>query len=560
MVSKLMDNKDSNLEKNGSIESYLNKLNEILIKAHPETKVTMKWLVWWILKYTSNWISSRFFWLEKNTIHEEDILSFIEYAQWIEDDLTDMLKEISKKTMSEDMKVFLSNKIVEQLTVCLLSQYAVYFEAEKWASTFKLSEEQTQYYLKKVEETSEKIRWWKIVERPWERDWILKYLWSLEDESWILSWFLNEFWDQGDTTSVIEKTYDSELLGKMINRDDYMTVFEKNFNLQWFDVIFINESKEVNEVKQVDNSYTFPYGTSSVDMSKYLLEKWVYSKEKHVKTIHTFISEKWNMSATTSPLFFHSWIKLPTNSDYDAISVEKLCVYLDHEQATHASRGHWMVEWIKQTSAWYLSTEEWIAMTNEHLVFNSPQSLDVLNPTEHNVTKLICEIYGSEKAIPVIEAYYKATKKYLWQEKKKAIARVERLKRYWPSHIPYALAKDNAYNIYTEAFIKELLNVDVDELDDIVRKLYSWKRSKDELWIIPWLNKEIWVDHKEVKLPIMVWKLLAVKASWIDHKLLTDKESPHYDPRFMLDRIRTRSELRQILQIENIIHERAYVA
>lgn len=466
--------------------------------------------MWWILRYIQNedglHINQDFF-VWKNIVSQNDIDELLKIFDEKLLEIKNLKKELKDSPLQDVEKKFILNSLNWVWLKYMIFKSAVFFEAEK--SGFELTEEQRNFYLRRVNKLQTMVYWPEIS--------------SIDSEK----------------SSVLR-----ELNNIYVNNNSKLEEWEKNTYLEylkalwfwWISNISINDSENT----QVNNKLwdTFLLEETVVKLFEMLIDLY------DLKWWTIFVDAKvWKFSVKN----VEKQIILP-KSKLEKTSIKRIFQLFDHEVWVHAIRWFNLSKTLNTNGDWYLEAEEWMATLTE-LMFDEDIDNILVKPTIHHITTYVAENLDFANTIRFLELYYKLLKpKSTSSEdiKKEALDWTLRVKRFVSFNEKWANRKDVSYTRWQTQVVEYFQNSDTEKRWQFLKDFYFAKLSFEDIWLVKEFRESLWIDESELRYPLWIGKILYKKLLWEEVTLDWLKEE---DFRFWV------IEEKDFLAVENKVNE-----
>ena len=350
------------------------------------------------------------------------------------------------------------------------------FELEKAWVPLRMTDEEVEERVKKIESLEYESFWGKISENPKEMELIYEFMKS--------------------------------------NFDDFrvnLTIEEQN---EYKKYLFKVED-EINSKTSYQFWYEYkkPKENSSVHPSM-SLEMWRDDYKKIFESIPKIISSDKEVEVSNDYGSFYDWDKLyiPGNDKYSKKSLEYIYSTAVHEAFHLTTEMLWKenVKWTKW--GWFLEREEWMAVYLEYLIKWEESPVGLWEPR-----LLVWELFEWKQTERFIELHNKLNPS-------RASWNILRNKRNYPKNYKWAQHKDSSYGRWLRQ-IKEIL--EWKNINNISKKsLFMWKMNFDFL-IKHWDQYKSNIPEK-VLYPFIMWEMLKFYSEKYYDSKLEISNNPNY--------------------------------
>lgn len=417
----------------------------------------------WKNKYFNTTLFQNFAGLEKNINPEK-----IYYQTYSILKQKKELIQAYKKELKKQKNINFQNKILNN-TLKYISNIIdkvilwLPFEIEKLWHKIKLSEDEINNRLQKINRIEQRVFWKYIYQKKKE---VKKCIYLLEnklaqnneilnsDETILFKKYIDKIISKTKVQNIIKNIKSNnkinnkkDYLNKKISRDQYISIFEKVFN--------------------------------------------IYNISKTIK-----VDTVWSISDSNKCLY------IPENEDYKYLSLERILRLIKHEIESHnlVEKNNKKILWNFK-SAKYLFKEEWLAMFNEHILFD--QKYDNIDIYENMILILVGELFPWKELLSFLKIYYKLTQKNI-----NPYTRFLRMKRnYWINNT-WVQHKDLSYYRWTTKTINYIKN------NWNYYDLYLWKIWFDE---INETKEYISINNIKVDIPLFISERIIAKLEKKDN-------------------------------------------
>lgn len=491
------------------MKSFLDYTNDV-----QNTKSGFASPMWWIFKYIQNeddlYVNQDFFkW--KNVVSQNNIDELIEIFDIKLSEIKNLKKEVYDSDLKEVEKKFLINSLNWAGLKYMIFKSAVFLEAEK--SGFTLTEEQRNFYLRRVTKLQSMVYSPEISSIDSEKESVLEELNSLY-------WTNNSKLEEWEKNTYLE--YLKILWYTWTNYAIRINLWNKE-SKDNLSEIFLSKEKVIELFEMLIDLYDLKWWTVFVDD-----KVWNFSVKKEKKQL------------------------IVPESKLEKTPIKRLLQLFDHEVWVHMIRWFNSSKTLNTNGDWYLEAEEWIATLTE-LMFDKKIDDISVEPTIHHITTYVAENFDFDNTIKFLELYYKLLKPKNTSDddiKKEALDRALRIKRFVSLKDKWANRKDVSYTRWQTQVFDYFQNNDSETKWQFIKDFYFAKLSFEDIWLVKEFRESLWVEENELRYPLWIWKILYRKLLWEKVTLALFQEE---DFRFQLIEKLSFSVKRKIISILNII-------
>ncbi len=442
--------------------------------------------MWWILKYIQNedglHINQDFFgW--KNIVSQNDIDELLKTFDEKLSEIKNIKKELKDSSLQDVEKKFILNSLNWVWLRYMIFKSSIFLEAEK--SGFELTDEQRNFYLRRVNKLQTMVYWPEISSFDSEKGSILEELNNLYQNN-------NSKLDEWEKNAYLEclKTLWFNWISATNN-------LKKSWNNNKLGEIFLSKEKVVGLFEMLIDLYELKWWSVFVD---HKVGNFSIKKEK-------------------------KQIILP-ESKLEKTSLKRILELFDHEVWVH------MVRWFNSSKTlntnwdWYLEAEEWMATLTELMFDEKIEGISV-SPTIHHITTYVAENFDFDNTIKFLELYYKLLKPKntsFDDIKKEALDRALRVKRFVSMYEKWSNRKDVSYTRWQTQVVEYFQNNDTETRWQFLNDFYFAKLSFEDIWLVKEFRESLWIDESELKYPLWIGKILYKKLLWEEVTLAWLKE------------------------------------